>query len=76
MLSKVYVENRFKNHHRKRKGNEAVKVDTHVFDTFSMSCSGFSTIREIAYFFIDFFSTSLLMMPGITGLHFIVSGMD
>ena len=42
----------FKNHHRKRKENEAVKVDTHVFDTFSMSCSGFSTIREIALFFI------------------------
>ena len=49
MLSKVYVEDMFKIHHRKRKGNEAVKVDTHVFDTFSMSCSGFSTVREIPY---------------------------
>ena len=38
------------------KGNEAVKVDTHVFDAFSMSCSGFSTIGEIKHkFFIDFF---------------------
>ena len=34
MLSKVYVENMFRNHHRKRKGNEAVKLDTNVFNTF------------------------------------------
>ena len=65
----------FKNHLGNRKGNEAVKLDTHVFDTFSKSFFDFSTIREI-FFYIDFVSTSLLLMPDITGLHYIVSSMD
>ena len=49
----------------------------HMFVILFQVISSFSTIREMALnFHIDFVSTSLFLMPGITRLHYMVSDMD
>ena len=52
VLSKVYVENMFRNHHRKRKGNEAVKLDTHVLTLFPSHVQASALIEKWLKIFI------------------------